>query len=175
MEYYMKNYIRALVIISATIFITSTQVYAEKVNYEYAISTDSIIIDDSDEAQLYKEKAKLIRDEIVNYASQIKVLKEYNLSVSQKFIEINKKYRENKDSFPSEKMAQIKELKKSIIYNKNKEKTVSAENSLYTLEKNRQYDKALLRLEEILATKKELLKITQENNAIWHQIDAIIG
>lgn len=36
-------------------------------------------------------------------------------------------------------------------------------------------EKALERLNEILAAKKEQLKVVQERNAIWRQIDAIIG
>ena len=46
---------------------------------------------------------------------------------------------------------------------------------LKSLVKNGQYDKALKRLNTILEAKKEQLKVVKERNAIWHQIDALIG
>ena len=41
--------------------------------------------------------------------------------------------------------------------------------------KNKEYDKALAKLNETLEAKKEQLGVLQERNAIWHQIDALIG
>lgn len=171
----MKNIFKATLLIISILTLGSMQVFATNVDSqnfgsEYIESSDT-----SAEAKAYNDKAKTIRAEINTYNSQIKEIRDYNNSVSHKVKTISEKYKADKNSFSSDKLKQIKELRKSIKSNNKKEKTVTEKDSVKSLVQNKEYDKALARLNEILASKKEQLKVLQERNAIWRQIDAIIG
>ena len=72
-------------------------------------------------------------------------------------------------------MKQIKELRKSIKTVDAPEKTITEDGSIKSLVQNKEYDKALAKLHETLEHKKAQLKTLQERNAIWRQIDALIG
>lgn len=171
----MKNIFKATILIISLLTIGSIQVFATNVDIQGATSEYAESSDTSAEAKAYNEKAKAIRAEINTYTSQIKELREYNNSVSKKVKTIGEKYKADKSSFPSGKLKQIKELRKSIKTTDKKEKTVTEKDSVKSLVQNKEYDKALARLNEILEAKKEQLKVLQERNAIWRQIDAIIG
>ena len=71
-------------------------------------------------------------------------------------------------------MKRIKDLKKSLKTVKKKEKTITEESSIKTLVQNKEYDKAIERLNFILDTKKNQLKLTEERNLIYKQIDILI-
>ena len=160
----MKKLLKATIVLAAIFTIGSMQVFATGSN-----ATPST------ETQAYLAKANVIRAEIDAYTTQIKEMNEYNSSVNQKVKALNEQYKANKDSATSEKLKNIKELRKSIKTTGQKEKTVREDNAIKSLVQNKEYDKALERLNEILEAKKEQLKVVQERNAIWRQIDAIIG
>lgn len=170
----MKNLFKIMAVIAMTFTLGGMQVFALGVNSQipstFASSSNSDFA-----SHAYLEKANAIRLEINTYTNQIKEMNEYNISVNQKLNNLNERYKADKNSFSSDKMRQIKELRKSIERKENKEKSVTEDNSIKSLVQNKEYDKALERLNEILAAKKEQLKVVQERNAIWRQIDAIIG
>ena len=170
----MKNLLKIMAVMAVTFTLSGMQVFALGVNNQipetFTTSSNSNAL-----AHAYLEKAGAIRAEINTYTNQIKEMNEYNKSVNQKLKSLNEKYKTDKNSFPSDKMKQIKELRKSIEKREKKEKSVTEDNSIKSLVQNKEYDKALERLNEILEAKKEQLKVVQERNAIWRQIDAIIG
>ena len=170
----MKNFLKILTVMAVTFTVGGMQVFALGVNTPnpatFATSTNSNALNHA-----YLEKANAIRAEIDIYTGQIKEMNEYNKAVNQKLKTLNEKYKADKNSFSSDKMKQINELRKSIEKREKKEKSVTEDNSIKSLVQNQEYDKALERLNEILEAKKEQLKVVQERNAIWRQIDALIG
>ena len=170
----MKNFLKIAIVMTATFTIGIMQVFALGANNQMAASFATSSNPDAI-SHAYLEKAKTIRAEINSYTAQIKEMNEYNKSINQKLKVINEQYKIDKNSFSSDKLKQIKELRKSIEKREKKETTVTEDNSVKSLVQNKEYDKALARLNEILEAKKEQLKVVQERNAIWRQIDALIG
>lgn len=169
----MKGLLKITILLSAIFTIIITNVITTKAQspvskYVTNENTDS-------KTHAYLEKANAIRTQINAYTTQIKELKDYNSKINAKLKELNKKLKENKDIISSDKMKQIKELRKSLKTVEKKEKIVTEDDSIKSLVKNKEYDKALNKLNETLEAKKEQLKVIKERNAIWHQIDALIG
>lgn len=170
----MKNFLKIAIVMTATFTIGIMQVFALGANNQMAAAFATSSNPDAI-SHAYLEKAKAIRAEINSYTAQIKEMNEYNKSINQKLKVINEQYKKDKNSFSSDKLKQIKALRKSIEKREKNEQTVTEDNSVKSLVQNKEYDKALARLNEILEAKKEQLKVVQERNAIWRQIDALIG
>lgn len=170
---FMKNFIKTLIIVSAFLSIGCMQVFATNISNEITtqVNTTNNITDLAD----YQEKAKGIRAEINALSEQIKELRTYNSSVNAKLKALNEKYKTDKSVISSDTMKQIKELRKSIKSVEAEEKTVTEESTIKALVQNKEYDKALAKLNETLENKKARLKTLQGRNAIWRQIDALIG
>lgn len=169
----MKNLLKVIMFISMILSIGSMTAFAT--NTKNPVSK-YITNDNKDaKAHAYIEKSNAIRAEINIYTTKIKELREFNESVNAKLKELNAKYKSDKSIVSSDKMKQIKELKKSLQSVEKQEKLVTEDDSIKTLVKNKEYDKALNKLNETLEAKKTQLKVVQERNAIWHQIDALIG
>ena len=160
----MKKFLKVILVLSAIFTVGSMQAFATSSNANPYTRNHA-----------YLEKANAIKSEIDTYTAQIKAMTEYNSSVNQKVKALNEQYKLTKDNVTNEKLKKIKELRKSIKTTNQKEKTVKEDNAIKSLIQNQEYDKALERLNEILAEKKEQLKTVQERNAIWRQIDALIG
>lgn len=171
----MKNFLKITLLTTSLIIMASIEAFATNVSIQDSLAEYETITDTSLEAKAYREQAKIIRAEIDTYTSQIKEIRDYNSSVNQKLKALNERYKADKNSISNDKMKQIKELRKSIKSNEKNEKTVKEDSSIKSLVKNKEYNKALARLNEILEEKKEQLRILQERNAIWRQIDALIG
>ena len=168
----MKKLLKAIIAFSTILTICNPSVFASNAKNPVAKYVTSENKDAK--AHAYIEKANNIRAEINTYTTQIKELKAYNSSINAKLKKLNEKYKADKSIIDSTKMRQIKELRKSIKSNENKEKVVTEDDSIKSLVKNGQYDKALEKLNTILEAKKEQLRVVKERNAIWHQIDALI-
>ena len=171
----MKNIFKALIIATSFLTIGTMQVFATNVEgtnpvTKYVTSSNSNAKDHA-----YIEKSNAIREEIKTLNNQIKELREFNQSVNSKLKTLSEKYKADKNSVSSDTMQQIKELRKQIKTVEAPEKTVTEDDSIKTLVQNKEYDKALTKLNETLEHKKEQLKTLQERNAIWRQIDALIG
>ena len=187
----MKNIFKALVIASTLLTIGSMQTFATNTTIIDDIGNTDIIetdgnIESSEALQIidsmgivdrsnYTEKAKAIRAEIETITSQIKELKEYNANVNAKLKDLNEKYKTDKNIISNDTMKQVKELRKSLQNIEKREKTVTEDTTIKSLIQNKEYDKAIARLNEILEAKKAQLKVVQDRNAIWRQIDALIG
>lgn len=165
----MKNLFKAVITLTIILSIGSMTAFAANQN------KSALTAEQKAARQEYKQKADVIRSEINVYTTQIKELKEYNAKVNSKVKELNQMYKADKNSVDSDKMKQIKELRKSIQNIEKQEKIVNEDDSVKSLANSGQYDKALERLNQILEAKKAQLKVVQERNAIWHQIDALIG
>ena len=171
----MKNILKISLLTASLIIIASVEAFATNASIQDSLAEYEVIADTSLEAKEYREQAKIIRTEINTYTSQIKEIRDYNSSVNQKLKALSEQYKIDKNSISNDKMKQIKELRKSIKTNEKVEKTVTEDSSIKSLVKNKEYDKALARLNEILEAKKDQLRVLQEKNAIWRQIDALIG
>ena len=171
---FMKNFIKTLIIVSAFLSISCTQAFATNIGNEMTTTQDNITYGITDLAD-YRVKAKEIRTEINGLTTQIKELKEYNSGVNAKLKALNEKYKTDKSIISNDTMKQIKELRKSIKTVDAPEKTITEDGSIKSLVQNKEYDKALAKLHETLEHKKAQLKTLQERNAIWRQIDALIG
>ncbi len=169
----MKNLLKAIIIMTTLFSIGNMATFASNATNPVAKFVTSNNTDAK--AHAYLEKANAIRAEISTYTNQIKELREYNNKVNAKLKDLNTKYKTNKNIISADKMKQIKELRKSLQSIEKQEKTVTEDDSIKTLVKNKEYDKALNKLNETLEAKKTQLKVVQERNAIWHQIDALIG
>lgn len=179
----MKNFFKTTFITMAFLTIGAIQVFATNVNiYNPGVQyinnniAESQYIDSNDtaEAKSYRKKANAIRSEINTITIQIKELKEYNAGVNAKLKALNEQYKTDKSIISSDNMRQIKELRKSIKTVETPEKTVTEDGSIKTLVQNKEYDRALAKLNETLENKKTQLKTLQERTAIWRQIDALI-
>lgn len=171
----MKNIFKALVILSTFLTIGTMQVFATSI--EYTVPETQFIAGSNENAKdhAYIEKSKAIREEIQTLTTQIKELREYNITVNAKLKALNEKYKIDKSVVSNDTMKQIKELRKSIKTVETQEKTVTENDSIKTLVQNKEYDRALAKLNETLENKKAQLKTLQERSAIWRQIDALIG
>ena len=121
-----------MAVMAVTFTLGGVQVFALGVNSQIpgAFTTSS---NSNAASHAYLEKANAIRAEINTYTNQIKEMNEYNKSVNQKLNNLNERYKADKNSFPSDKMKQIKELRKSIERKENKEKSVTEDNSIKSL------------------------------------------
>ena len=170
----MKNIIKTFIVISTFLTIGAIQAFASNVNIAKQIPQyTGANANAADHA--YIEKSKAIRAEINEITIQIKTLKEYNASVNEKLKALNNQYKTDKSIISNDVMRQIKELRKSIKTVDMPEKTITEDGSIKSLVQNKEYDKALAKLNETLENKKAQLKTLQERNAIWRQIDALIG
>ena len=170
----MRNIIRTLIVSAIFLTFGSMQVFATNNNVN--TTQEYAEIENIDPKKgTYKEQATAIRNEISVLTSQIKELREYNLSVSTKLTTIIKNYKKDKNIISKDTLKKAKELRKTIKDIEKPEKTVSEDTSIKTLIQNKEYDKALIKLNETLEYKKEQLIALQEKSAIWHQIDALIG
>ena len=171
----MKRTINTLFITFAFLAIGTMQAFATNVNATNPASKYVAGANENRKDHAYIEKSKAIRAEINALTTQIKELKDYNASVSNKLKSLNEKYKTDKSIISSDVMKQIKELRKSIKTVDKPEKTITEDGSIKSLVQNKEYDKALTKLNETLDNKKAQLKTLQERNAIWRQIDALIG
>lgn len=171
----MKKVLKTLFVLSVFLTISTLNAFANNTNSTMSVSKYITESNENSKAHAYIEKSKLIREEINNLTITIKNLKEYNSKVNAKLKELNEKYKADKNVISSDVMKQIKELRKSIQTTEMPEKTVSEDDSIKSMIQNKEYDRALAKLNETLEHKKEQLKTLQERNAIWHQIDALIG
>ena len=170
----MKNIIKTFIVISTFLTIGAIQAFASNVSIAKQIPQyTGANANAADHA--YIEKSKAIRAEINEITIQIKTLKEYNASVNEKLKALNNQYKTDKSIISNDVMRQIKELRKSIKTVDMPEKTITEDGSIKSLVQNKEYDKALAKLNETLENKKAQLKTLQERNAIWRQIDALIG
>ncbi|MBR1453908.1 MAG: hypothetical protein IJ593_04620 [Lachnospiraceae bacterium] len=135
------------------------------------IGSDSNI--DTEKAN-YLSKSKPIRDSIITYTNRIKELNEYINKVNNSCKQIEEKYKTDKNIIPAETMRQIRELKRTIKSEEPKEKNILEEESIDSLVQNREYNKALNKLNNILDTKKEQLKTVEEKLETWKKIDNLI-
>ncbi|MBO6119563.1 MAG: hypothetical protein J6P02_03790 [Lachnospiraceae bacterium] len=171
----MKNLSKTIIFVVAISTTLAMQTFATNINPLNKVTKYTTSSNSNAMAHAYLEKANAIRAEISTYNTKIKDLREYNQNVNQKLKTLNEQYKTNKSIISSEKMKQIKELRKSIKTTEKNEKFVTEDNSIKSLVENKEYDKALAKLNETLEAKKEQLGVLQERNAIWHQIDALIG
>ena len=171
----MKNIIKALIVTTTFLTIGSMQVFATNVEGANPVANYITSSNSNAKDHAYIEKSKAIREEIKTLNIQIKELREYNQSVNAKLKTLSEKYKADKNSVSGDIMQQVKELRKQIKTVDTPERTVTEDDSIKTLVQNREYDKALAKLNETLEHKKEQLKTLQERNAIWRQIDALIG
>ena len=169
----MKRIISTIFITTAFLIIGAMQAFATNINATNPAST--YIADSNATDYSYIEKSKAIRAEINAISAQIKELREYNSNVNNKLKALNKQYKTDKSIISNDVMRQIKELRKSIKTVDIPEKTITEDDSIKSLVQNKEYDKALAKLNETLENKKNQLKTLQERNAIWRQIDALIG
>ena len=170
----MKNLFKIALLTITIVSLGSITVFATNVNEDSYVQ-ENTTSSNVNAKRAYQQKAKAIRADISTYTSQIKELNEYIASVKSKLKTLDEKYKTDKNSVSSDTMKQIKELRKSIQKSEKKERVLNEDDSIKTLVKNEQYDTALERLNQILEAKKEQLKVVEEKNAIWHQIDALIG
>ena len=187
----MKNLFKTLVIITTFLTVGTMQVFATNVEMVEDIESTDIVetsdnMESNESLQIidnmeitdradYMVRAKAIRSEIETITNQIKLLKEYNANVNAKLKDLNEKYKTDKSSISSDTMKQVKELRRSLQDIEKREKTVTEDTTIKSLIQNKEYDKAIARLNEILTAKKAQLKVVQDRNAIWRQIDALIG
>lgn len=172
---FMKNIIKTFTITLTFLTLCSVQAFANNVNSTNPVSKYVAGSNENAKNHAYIEKSNAIRAEINAITVQIKELKEYNSNVSNKLKSLNEKYKEDKNVISSDTMKKIKELRKSIKTVDKPEKTITEDDSIKSLVQNKEYDKALEKLNETLENKKTQLKTLQERNAIWRQIDALIG
>ena len=140
-------------------------------NLDYAKLANTNITNE----ETYTLLSNAIRLEIDVYNNQIKELNIYNQSVNAKLKDLEQKYKTDKNIISNEDMKKVRELRKSLKTYSTKEKTITEDNSIKNLVQNKEYEKALEKLNLTLDAKKEQLKSVQYENAIWHQIDALIG
>ena len=171
----MKRIISTLFITTAFLIIGAMQAFATSVNAANPVAQYIIGANENAKDNAYIEKSKAIRAEINTISAQIKELREYNSNVNNKLKALNKQYKTDKSIISNDVMRQIKELRKSIKTVDIPEKTITEDDSIKSLVQNKEYDKALAKLNETLENKKNQLKTLQERNAIWRQIDALIG
>lgn len=171
----MKNIIKTFTITLTFLTLCSVQAFANNVNNTNPVSKYVAGSNENAKNHAYIEKSNAIRAEINAITVQIKELKEYNSNVSNKLKSLNEKYKTDKNVISSDTMKKIKELRKSIKTVDKPEKTITEDDSIKSLVQNKEYDKALAKLNETLENKKTQLKTLQERNAIWRQIDALIG
>ena len=169
----MKKIFKTLLIVTAFLTIGTVQAFATNINATGLASQYNV--DSNAKDHTYIEKSKAIRAEINALSTQIKELREYNSNVNNKLKALNKQYKTDKSIISNDVMRQIKELRKSIKTVDIPEKTITEDDSIKSLVQNKEYDKALAKLNETLENKKAQLKTLQERNAIWRQIDALIG
>lgn len=171
----MKNKIAKLLI---AVFVISCTAFAST----FANSIDSTITPILGTASVlnadgsnYFEISKAIRAEIDKLTEEIKTLNEYNASVNQKYKALSEeKGTSNKNL--TENIKKIKELRSSISRNENKkEKVITEDSSIKTFVQNKEYGKAIEKLNLILAAKREQLAAVKERTAIWQQIDALLN
>ena len=170
----MKNLFKIALLTITIVSLGSITVFATNVNEDSYVQ-ENTTSSNVNAKRAYQQKAKAIRADISTYTSQIKKLNEYIASVKSKLKTLDEKYKIDKNSVSSDTMKQIKELRKSIKIVETPEKTVSEDTTAKSLVQNKEYDKALAKLNETLENKKAQLKTLQERNAIWRQIDALIG
>lgn len=153
-------------------------VFADNIESADAISTNEVLVGSSstidNEKAEYLSKSKIIRDDINLYTNKIKELNEYTKKVNNSCKQIEEKYKTDKNIIPSDTMRQIKDLKKTIKNEEPKEKNILEEESIESLVQNREYNKALNKLNNILDAKKVQLKATEEKAEIWKKIDNLI-
>ena len=171
----MKTFIKATFLFTIIFSLNTTNILANglnniDINKQIVLSTSSQTI-----RQDYIDKSNVLKTEIDTLTNKIKELNEYNSAVNQKLKVISDLYKTNKNIISSEKMKQIKELRKQVNSRENRENTISEDNSIKTFVKNKEYDKALEKYNLILEAKKEQYKVVLDRNAIWRQIDALIG
>ena len=171
----MKKIIKTIFITSAFVTIGIMQSFATNINATNQASNYITGSNENAKDHAYIEKSKAIRAEINALNAEIKELREYNSGVSSKLKALNERYKTDKSIISSDTMKQIKELRKSIKTVDKPEKTITEDGSIKSLVQNKEYDKALAKLNETLENKKAQLKTLQERNAIWRQIDALIG
>lgn len=171
----MKIFFKTITITLTFLTIGCVQVFATNINDFNAMPNYIAETNANAKDYAYIEKSKAIRAEISALTSQIKELKEYNSNVNAKLKSLNEKYKTDKSIISHDAMRQIKELRKSIKTVDMPEKTITEDGSIKSLVQNKEYDKALAKLNETLENKKAQLKTLQERNAIWRQIDALIG
>ena len=171
----MKNIVKTFTITLTFLTLCSAQAFANNVNNTNPVSKYVVSSNENAKNHAYIEKSNAIRAEINAITVQIKELKEYNSNVSNKLKSLNEKYKTDKNVISSDTMKKIKELRKSIKTVDKPEKTITEDDSIKSLVQNKEYDKALAKLSETLENKKTQLKTLQERNAIWRQIDALIG
>ena len=172
---FMKKIIKTIFITSAFVTIGIMQSFATNINATNQASNYITGSNENAKDHTYIEKSKAIRAEINALNAEIKELREYNSGVSSKLKALNERYKTDKSIISSDTMKQIKELRKSIKTVDKPEKTITEDGSIKSLVQNKEYDKALAKLNETLENKKAQLKTLQERNAIWRQIDALIG
>ena len=170
----MKKIIKILFAITFILAIGTMQAFATNIDNNNSISKydEDLLFDVNN--QTYIEKSSAIRIEINSLTTQIKDLREYNANVNDKLKVLNEKYKIDKSIISNDDMKQIKELSKLIKAVDKTEKTITEENSIKALVQNKEYDKALEKLNEILLNKKVQLKNLQEENVIWRQINDLI-
>ncbi len=170
----MKKIFKTLLIVTAFLTIGTVQAFATNISGVNPVSQYIAGSNENAKDHAYIEKSKAIRAEIDILNTQIKGLREYNESVSNKLKTLNEKYKTDKSIISNDTMRKIKELRKSIKTVDRPEKTITEDDSIKSLVQNKEYDKALAKLNETLENKKSELKTLQERNAIWRQIDALI-
>lgn len=172
---FMNSFLKTSFIATAFLIMGTMQAFATNVNIANPTMQFTQVPNENAKDHTYIEKSKAIRAEINALTAQIKELRDYNSSVNNKLKALNEQYKFNKSIMPNDVMKQIKELRRSIKTVDMPEKTITEDDSIKSLVQNKEYDKALAKLNETLENKKMQLKTLQERNAIWRQIDALIG
>ena len=97
----MKRMFKALILTFTISTILSIQTLAIGNYEENIVNAFNISSNSNAKAKMYIEKISTLKSEIDSYTLQIKEIKDYNISVSQKLKTISDKYKSDKNSFSS--------------------------------------------------------------------------
>lgn len=180
-----SNVSKKIILIVAFVLINSTIAFATSIDAGLGVGTGPLVVvsepDTSytttiiDSESDYNNLSKKIKADIDSYTEKIKKINDYNAEVSDKYDKLIEDYKHDKSIISDDTMRRLRETRRLIKADVKKEKTILESDSIKALVENKEYNKAIDKLLQILESKKEQLKVAEEKNEIWKEIDSMIG
>lgn len=130
-------------------------------------------------AEEYRTEAAVIQNEMKALEEEITPLKEENADISEKYSAVKAAWKEGQSlSISEENWEKARELRHEIKSVRETLSGISAKGqraSIKTAVQNGEYDSALAAMDQLLESKKAALEPTKQINAIWKQIEELLG